>query len=83
MAHSTSMISGFSQPWPEHMRPKDAAVYLGTSKAFLDQARCNGSGPPFVRLSRTMVLYRRVDLDGWLVARRVSSTAEADRAGPP
>src|SRR5262249_21138334 len=25
--------------WPEHMRPKAAANYLGLSKAFLDQAR--------------------------------------------
>jgi hypothetical protein len=61
------------------MRPKVAAEYLGTSKAFLDQARSNGSGPSFVRVSRTMVIYKRIDLDKWLDARRVNSTAEADR----
>jgi predicted DNA-binding transcriptional regulator AlpA len=65
--------------WPDNMRPKVAADYLGISKSFLDQSRLTGTGPKFVKVSPTMVLYRRVDLDAWMEARVVRSTAEADR----
>jgi hypothetical protein len=68
-----------SREWPENMRPKKAAEYLGLSQAFLDQARCSGTGPKFVRVSRTCVLYRKADLDSFLAARLFTSTAEADR----
>jgi len=65
--------------WPENMRPKKAAEYLGLSRAFLDQARCNGTGPRFVRVSRTCILYRKMDLDSFLAIRLFMSTSEADR----
>ena len=67
--------------WPENMRPKKAAEYLGLSQAFLDQARCSGTGPKFVRVSRTCILYRKTDLDFFLASRLFTSTAEADRRG--
>jgi hypothetical protein len=70
-----------SREWPENMRPKKAAEYLGLSQAFLDQARCYGTGPKFVRVSRTCVLYRKADLDQFLASRIFTSTAEADRGG--
>jgi hypothetical protein len=70
-----------SREWPENMRPKKAAEYLGLSQAFLDQARCYGTGPKFVRVSRTCVLYRKADLDLFLASRIFTSTAEADRGG--
>jgi hypothetical protein len=70
-----------SREWPENMRPKKAAKYLGLSQAFLDQARCNGTGPRFVRVSRTCILYRKADLDSFLASRLFTSTAEADRGG--
>lgn len=70
-----------SREWPENMRPKKAAEYLGLSQAFLDQARCNGTGPRFVRVSRTCILYRKSDLDLFLLSRLFTSTAEADRSG--
>lgn len=71
---------GFSYEWPLNMRPATAAKYMGVSKAFLDQSRCSGSGPRFVRVSKGMILYRRDDLDAWLADRSYLSTAEADRA---
>jgi hypothetical protein len=67
--------------WPENMRPKKAAEYLGLSQAFLDRARCSGTGPKFVRVSRTCILYRKVDLDSFLASRLFTSTAEVDRRG--
>jgi hypothetical protein len=68
-----------AREWPENMRPKKAAEYLGLSQAFLDQARCSGTGPIFVRVSRTCILYRKMDLDSFLASRLFTSTAEADR----
>jgi hypothetical protein len=70
---------GTSREWPENMRPKKAAEYLGLSQAFLDQARCYGTGPKFVRVSRACILYRKADLDSFLASRLFTSTAEADR----
>ena len=70
-----------SQEWPENMRPRKAAEYLGLSRAYLDQARCHGTGPRFVRVSRTCILYRKADLDSFLASRSFTSTAEADRGG--
>jgi hypothetical protein len=32
-------------------------------------------GPPFVRLSTRVVKYRRTDVDGWLVSRRIDPEA--------
>jgi hypothetical protein len=66
--------------WPEHMRPKAAARYLGLSKAFLDQCRVLGTGPKFARISRTCVLYRKADLDDWLRSHLALSTSEPKRA---
>ena len=65
--------------WPEHMRPKAAANYLGLSKAFLDQSRLFGTGPRFARISRTCVLYRKADLDDWLMSHFAMSTSERKR----
>jgi hypothetical protein len=70
-----------SREWPENMRPRKAAEYLGLSQAFLDQSRCSGTGPKFVRVSRTCILYRKTDLDFFLASRLFTSTAEADRRG--
>jgi hypothetical protein len=66
--------------WPEHLRPRAAARYLAVSKAFLDQARVNGTGPRFARISRTLVLYRKTDLDNWLRSHLAFSTSEPKRA---
>jgi predicted DNA-binding transcriptional regulator AlpA len=62
--------------FPEHMRPAQAAEYLAVSKSFLDQARVAGTGPRFVKISSSLVIYRRTDLDAWLAARVIASTSE-------
>ena len=72
--------TGDRASWPEHMRPKAAANYLGLSKAFLDQSRVFGTGPRFARISRTCVLYRKADLDDWLRSHLALSTSEPKRA---
>lgn len=56
-----------------------AADLLGVSASYLNQSRLRGDGPAFVKISPTCVRYRRGDLDAWVAARTVRSTAEADR----
>lgn len=56
-----------------------AADLLGVSASYLNQSRLRGDGPAFVKISPTCVRYRRGDLDDWVAARTVRSTAEADR----
>ncbi|MEM8626148.1 MAG: AlpA family transcriptional regulator [Pseudomonadota bacterium] len=43
---------------------------------FLEQAAVTGDGPPFVKVSHRIVRYYEDDVDEWLNARRVASTAE-------
>lgn len=56
---------------------KNAAIYCGLSVKTLAMKRCEGNGPKFVKLGR--VFYYRQDLDEWLRAARVSSTAQNSR----
>jgi excisionase family DNA binding protein len=55
------------------LRDRDAARYLDLSESWLRKARMNGSGPPFIKVGRT-VRYLREDLDSWLEERRRAST---------
>lgn len=61
------------------MNPKSAAAYLGLAVKTLAMKRCDGTGPKFVKRGR--IFYYREDLDRWLRAGRVSSTAQARKAG--
>lgn len=53
----------------------EAAKYTGLSRSTLEKARLYGGGPKFMKLGRS-VKYRIEDLDAWMNARLVSSTAE-------
>jgi hypothetical protein len=56
------------------MDTKNAAAYLGLSIHTLAIRRSEGTGPKFVKCGR--IFYYKDDLDEWLRAGRVSSTAE-------
>lgn len=49
----------------------------GVTRRWLELAAHRGEGPPFLRLSRRMVRYRRADFEAWLDARRVGGSGEA------
>jgi excisionase family DNA binding protein len=55
---------------------KEAAVYLGLSKPYLDKLRCFGGGPRFAKIGRRVV-YRLRDLDAWLEQHLKSNTSDA------
>ena len=56
-----------------------AGAYLGGNEPFsvgsLRRWRANGTGPPFIKMSR-FVRYRKSDLDGFMASRCRQSTVE-------
>lgn len=48
---------------PEWLTAEEAADHLNVSVSALEKWRRQGRGPPFYRLSKRMIRYRRVDLD--------------------
>jgi hypothetical protein len=57
----------------------ECASWLGVSVQFLDIGRSRGYGPPFARLSRNIVRYRRAEVRAWLIERTHASTSEYRR----
>jgi len=46
---------------------------LGVSKRWLQTARQNGNGPPFIKIGR-LVRYRAQDLESWISSQTRTST---------
>ncbi len=63
----------------QHLRRREAAKYIGCSPGFLEKHAVAGGGPPFIRLSARLIVYRRGDLDRWLADRQYGSTSEPSR----
>jgi len=62
----------------------EAAARLGLTTASLAVYRCQGVGPPFLKISergRGAILYRRPDLDEWTQNRRRKKRAPGQRIG--
>lgn len=55
---------------------KEAAKYLGVSKAFLERDRWAGSRIPFVKVGSRTVRYRLSDLEAYLDAQVRYSTSQ-------
>lgn len=56
---------------------REAAAILNYSVRALQNWRCRGGGPDFVKVSSRSVRYRRADLEKWIADRTVSNTAQA------
>jgi hypothetical protein len=56
---------------------KNAALYCGLSVKTMAIKRCQGTGPTYVKRGR--IFYFKDDLDRWLSAGRVNSTAQKAR----
>lgn len=54
----------------EYLDDKQVAARVGMSPQTFRQMRCDGEGPPFVRVGRA-VRYRWADVSAWLEARTV------------
>jgi predicted DNA-binding transcriptional regulator AlpA len=66
-------------PLSKLLREAEAAFRLGTSVRTLQKLRCNGKGPRFVRLSRS-VRYDPADLDAFIAVGRRTSTSDPGAA---
>jgi len=58
---------------------KEAAAYLGVSKAFLERDRWAGARIPFIRVGSRAVRYERATLDEYIQSRRRRSTSEKEQ----
>jgi excisionase family DNA binding protein len=58
---------------------KEAAARTGLSHNTLNNLRCVGGGPRFLKLGRS-VRYSETDVEAWLSARSVGSTSECAAA---
>jgi excisionase family DNA binding protein len=56
---------------------KEAARFLGVSKAFLDKDRWAGARIPYIKLGARAVRYRPEDLDAYITAQVRQSTSQA------
>jgi|WetSurMetagenome_2_1015567.scaffolds.fasta_scaffold61484_2 hypothetical protein len=54
----------------QRVKERDAAAYIGMSVPYLRLSRCNGGGPPYLRMGRA-IRYDISDLDKWLETKRV------------
>jgi predicted DNA-binding transcriptional regulator AlpA len=57
---------------------RQLAAELGLAPATLRKWRARNAGPPFIRLSRRAIRYRRADVERWLAAnaRRTGEVVE-------
>lgn len=55
---------------------KEAAKFLGVSKAFLERDRWAGARIPFVQVGTRAVRYRATDIEAYLKAQARRSTTE-------
>jgi len=55
---------------------KEAARYLGVSKAFLERDRWAGARIPFIKVGSRAVRYRHADLDAYIERQVRMSTSD-------
>jgi predicted DNA-binding transcriptional regulator AlpA len=55
----------------------ELASWLRKSEAWLERGRWDGSGPPYVKIGRS-VRYRRSDVAAWLDAKKRTWTRQGD-----
>lgn len=58
------------------LNTREAARYLGLSKAFLERDRWAGAKVPFIKISTRAVRYRVEDLDHYIQSRVRKSTSD-------
>ena len=78
MGQRTSQTSrrGANRPPDALLNQRQAASLIGVSERTLECWRCRGGGPPFVKISRRAVRYRRQDIDQWVGERVQHSTSD-------
>lgn len=66
----------------EYMNTKEAAVYLGVSRPWLEHGRQRGYGPPFIKVGGAingLVRYKRSEVDRWMLGKQRRPGEESSR----
>ena len=58
------------------LTPAEAADWLRVSRSYLARLRVAGGGPPYIKLSPRLVVYRREDLEAYVTQRLRRSTSD-------
>ena len=54
----------------------DIQTQYGLTRRWLELAALRGDGPPYLRISRRLVRYRRADFERWLATCQRTNTAD-------
>ena len=83
MSHQTSHARLPSEkPDPDALlNQAQAAALIGVSERTLECWRWRGDGPPYVKISRRAVRYRRRDIREWAESRLQRSTSDSQYSG--
>ena len=68
----TSAVEKPELPDAPYMDTPTAARHTGLSESFLNKLRMRDNGPPFIKIGRRAVRYRRDDLDRWMASQLVT-----------
>ena len=63
----------------KYLAPDEASQFIGAAVQTMARWRCEGGGPPFIRVGSRRIRYALDDLIAWMDARRVSSTSEVTK----
>ena len=74
--HASAIIEAGIGSDDDLLTTGEMATWFRKSKQWFEIGRSKGYGPPFVRLARQVIRYRRGDAKAWLAERRHAFTAE-------
>ena len=60
----------------ETLNVLQTAKYTSLSKSTLDKLRVDGDGPLYIKVG-SRVVYDRLDLDTWLIGKKVANTSQS------
>jgi hypothetical protein len=64
-----------SQDFGEYLRTNQMPEYTGVASSTWAKKRLTGVSPPYLKCGK-IILYRRIDVDEWLVNQRRTSTSD-------
>jgi hypothetical protein len=77
VADQTGRSAKDHQDRGDHLLSRDDIEFeYRLTRRWLELAALRGDGPPFLRISRRMVRYRRADFEQWLANCQRTNTAE-------
>ena len=59
------------------LSPEQLADMWGITTSQLYKMRLNGSGPPFIKISRKCIVYRLADVEAWENSRKKTHTGQS------